>query len=365
MIKRLTVEGFKSFRKVSIELGHFNLFIGENASGKSNLLEVFRVIQGIGSELTIDEILNGRSRSTLKDSWDGIRGGARHVTFGGCAGTFALDFNISTDYGDCRYQIEIDPSNGLIVQEHAEFANGEVVTSEHSSRSFLSSFSVMQSRQFQESVACMTGMHSQQNLDLSLSLLRQYSANTMVFTIGERGEEFSALVRQIVNGPDKEDFEAWLREIAPNAQIEILSGALGEPLFALREDDRLTPAPSLSDGTLRFAAMAAAFFQPEMPSRITVEEIENGLHPKRLRTLVQLLKSQSERTGTQVLATTHSPLVLSWLEPEDYKHTFLCTKDDSGESHVTPLSEIPGFTEVIRDFSAAELFTEGWFETAL
>jgi predicted ATPase len=53
------------------------------------------------------------------------------------------------------------------------------------------------------------------------------------------------------------------------------------------------PAPILSDGTLRFAAMTAAFFQPDMPDLITIEEIENGIHPSRLRLLLELLKTQA------------------------------------------------------------------------
>ena len=48
------------------------------------------------------------------------------------------------------------------------------------------------------------------------------------------------------------------------------------------------PADVLSGGTLRFAAIAAAFFQPSLPRTLILEEIEDGLHPTRLRLLVEL-----------------------------------------------------------------------------
>ena len=62
--------------------------------------------------------------------------------------------------------------------------------------------------------------------------------------------------------------------------VGTLPGAIGEPMFMLTEDfgkiRRRLPAPVLSDGTLRFAAIVAAFFQASMPAIITLEEIENG-----------------------------------------------------------------------------------------
>ena len=44
MIRTLLIEGFKTIRKESIELGRVNLFIGGNGSGKSNLLEAIGLL---------------------------------------------------------------------------------------------------------------------------------------------------------------------------------------------------------------------------------------------------------------------------------------------------------------------------------
>ena len=37
MITRIEIEGFKSLKNVKLDLGPVNLFVGTNASGKSNL----------------------------------------------------------------------------------------------------------------------------------------------------------------------------------------------------------------------------------------------------------------------------------------------------------------------------------------
>jgi predicted ATPase len=99
---------------------------------------------------------------------------------------------------------------------------------------------------------------------------------------------------------------------------------------------------------------------------LLIEEIENGIHPTRLRLLVLLLRSQSANGRPQVMATSHSPLVLDWLNEDDYGTTFLCQKDEeTGASSITPLASIPRFKELAREHLAGDLFAEGWLETAL
>ena len=83
MIDRIIIENFKSLRKVDLSLGRMNLFIGTNASGKSNFLDVLSVLQGIGNGFTISEILDGKPSSATRDVWEGIRGGSSQAHFVG------------------------------------------------------------------------------------------------------------------------------------------------------------------------------------------------------------------------------------------------------------------------------------------
>ena len=46
-ITKLTVENFKSFDKLEVELRPFNIVVGSNASGKSNFLDVFKFLRDI------------------------------------------------------------------------------------------------------------------------------------------------------------------------------------------------------------------------------------------------------------------------------------------------------------------------------
>jgi energy-coupling factor transporter ATP-binding protein EcfA2 len=81
MISELKIRNFKSLESVDLKLGSFNLLIGANASGKSNLLDALRLLQGVGSGLSIDEILDGKPPSDASARWPGIRGGSKSVAF--------------------------------------------------------------------------------------------------------------------------------------------------------------------------------------------------------------------------------------------------------------------------------------------
>ena len=75
-------------------------------------------------------------------------------------------------------------------------------------------------------------------------------------------------------------------------------------------------APSwvVSDGTLRLLALTLIAFLGVHDSTYLVEEPENGIHPLATETVIQAL---SHVYDCQVLCASHSPVVLSAVEPAD------------------------------------------------
>jgi len=407
MIKKIRIENFKSFKDVELNLGNLNIFVGTNASGKSNFFDALRVVQGIGYGFTFDEILNGKPKSASSVEWAPVRGGSAKALFEGDSREqirFTIEASVKSDVKGKvnKLRVAFSPKTGKITEEAFSWDGREIYSSlpipqlsldpvfqvryyqgvpgrqpHHSfepSRPVIAQFAkgnpgkgtkadVKRAMDFQLLLSNM------QRLDPSPELLRSYSQAMQIQRMGERGENFAALVSTICRDPKtKEAYLSWLRELRPSEidDVGTLPGAVGEPLFMIREDGHDFPAPVLSDGTLRFAAIAAAFSQPDMPDMITIEEIENGIHATRLRLLVELLRAHAQNHDTQILVTTHSPIVLAWLKPEEYQTTFFCKRDEeTGESKICPLPSIPNFQKVIAKQPIDNLFSEGWMEAAL
>lgn len=86
------------------------------------------------------------------------------------------------------------------------------------------------------------------------------------------------------------------------------------------------PARSLSDGTLRFLALAVLAADPASGRLLCLEEPENGIHPSRIPAILNLLQQMAVDTNApadednplkQVIINTHSPAVVSALSIDD------------------------------------------------
>lgn len=59
LIRRIIIKNYKSVENIDIELGRFNVFIGANGSGKSNILEAIAMISASkGNDLDLDGLMN-------------------------------------------------------------------------------------------------------------------------------------------------------------------------------------------------------------------------------------------------------------------------------------------------------------------
>ncbi|RLJ39742.1 AAA family ATPase [Acidovorax sp. 106] len=85
-------------------------------------------------------------------------------------------------------------------------------------------------------------------------------------------------------------------------------------------------ARSLSDGTLRFLALATMAFDSDSKGLICFEEPENGIHPSRINAILELLREMAVNTQIavstdnplrQVIINTHSPVVVRNLTPDE------------------------------------------------
>jgi energy-coupling factor transporter ATP-binding protein EcfA2 len=388
--------------------------IGTNASGKSNFFDALKVLQGVGYGLTIDEVFNGKSKGPTNLVWPEIRGGSEWAVYRSNAvrpyktkktdnrTTFQLSSIWDSENGNISLDLIINPIKGVIAHEELGINSEFVYKTRSSSKArliveynqpktnkigqeynrskiFTPNKAVLHQIPEDEKIsisklqweciyAAISNLSDSQRLDLSPVILRAPSRQGKAQRLGEQGEDFAAVISNIIKDPlKKEALSKWLNLLTPSdiEAIKPLKTKIGDIYFGVKEGKKTVYAPSLSDGTLRFAALLTVLFQPSQPKILMIEEIENGIHPTRLKLLAELIQSRSEKSESQIFLTTHSPLLLAWLDKSLYEHVFFCYRKPDGSSGIKPLTEVPHLLKTLERFSVSELFAEGWLESAI
>jgi len=155
--------------------------------------------------------------------------------------------------------------------------------------------------------------------------------------IGVMGEELAAYLNTL-KALDEKQFRAVekaLRMIVPSVTgIDVDVNQLGEVDLWLREGEMRVPARVVSEGTLRILGLLALSGAKDPPAMVAFEEPENGIHPRRIQMIADLLKTRAESGDTQIIVTTHSPL-LPDLIPDD--SLFVCCKEHA-QTSITPFA---------------------------
>ena len=153
--------------------------------------------------------------------------------------------------------------------------------------------------------------------------------------IGLMGEELAAFLNTLKQLDERQfrAVERALHMIVPSVTgIEVEVNNLGEVELRLREGNMPVPASVLSEGTLRALGLLALGGAQEPPALIGFEEPENGIHPRRIALIGEMLRTRAEQS-TQLVVTTHSPILLDKFPTECL---LVCSKRD-GHTHIEPL----------------------------
>lgn len=142
--------------------------------------------------------------------------------------------------------------------------------------------------------------------------------------------------------PDLVDIRTVEREEDRNRYLKVIyAGGLEVPSWLV------------SDGTLRLLALTLPAYLDHLEGMLLIEEPENGIHPRAVETLFESLSSVY---SAQVLVATHSPVILSLVEPRQV----LCfAKDDEGSTDIVSGAEHPRLADWQREVPLGDLFAAG------
>jgi predicted ATPase len=169
--------------------------------------------------------------------------------------------------------------------------------------------------------------------------------------IGLMGEELASFLNtlSVLDKPQFKAVEKALRMLIPSVTgIDVGVNRLGEVELKLLEGTTPVPARVLSEGTLRVLGLLALGGAKEPPALIGFEEPENGINPRRIRLIAELLKTRVATGDTQLIVTTHSTLLADLIPNESL---FVCHRRD-GRTVIEPFA--PDWGEFSRNQDVAE-----------
>lgn len=169
-------------------------------------------------------------------------------------------------------------------------------------------------------------MQSWRLLQLEPSALRQPDEFSAPAHLTASGRHLAATLNRLANRGEANQFYTQianrLSELIGNLRsIRIDRDEKREllTLMATMADHTEYAARTLSDGTLRFLALAVLELDPAAPGLLCLEEPENGIHPDRIPAMLQLLQdiatdpaepADESNPLRQVIVNTHSPTVV-------------------------------------------------------
>ncbi len=391
MLRRLTVEGFKSLRHVSIDLPRFTVLFGPNAAGKSNVLDAVQALSRIATSRTLADALS-----------DPIRGypiEAFSFPPGGLAGLLEQEaprfsFEADVDSGQERYRyrvgVTIQPQSGSlgIADEYLvgltkkgepkgepaiEPVEGKlrIRRKSHPGRPRTEPLG----QNFAALADPRLGIPEYRAIDRvrsELSGWRTYYLDPRVAMraarppsevddIGVLGQEIAPFLYRLQAERPKH-FEAVRRTVralvpAVDDVLVDLDKRRGTLDIQVRQEGVLFSSRIVSEGTLRALALAAVAANPWGGSLLAFEEPENGVHPRRLDLIAQLLVTVATDRKRQVIVTTHSPRFCDVMLGLSRRH-----EDDIAMLNTRHLG---GQTEIKRFDVSGPLFTDQEINRAL
>src|SRR5947199_2359631 len=369
-IQEIKVEGFRSLRDVHWTPGQLNVVIGENGSGKSNLLYALQLLQDSAAGRLSTEILDQGGIGQIL--WDSREGGE-------------LSWAVRTE--DLRYELALrrigttssyriehelldDGSHRLIERDAKEATMREpeknTVRVHYDTypeeESLLSSATVPTGRldasSFRKDLLSW-GIFYDIGVDRS-SLIRQAAVSRFEKQIKADGQNLVPVLHTLYTGDRsfKKELDLVMRAAFGTSYEELTFPPAGNQRIELRLRWRALEteqsSANLSDGTLRFLLLIAILANPEPGALVAIDEPETGLHPRMFPIIAELAAEASTRA--QIIFTTHSPQFLDAFSEQ--APTTTVAECEEGE---TRLSIVDGedLRRFLAHYSLGELFVSG------
>lgn len=389
-LKQIRVDGYKNLINCEVNLGDFNVLVGPNNSGKSNFLEIFRILWGIcfGNDMIREAILTGIMipETRLSLSICHLEGHKNKPL------TIGINFEvlINRKMWNVDYEIKLKCSraekakkgileerltakiigkkgprteyilrnekelivyiNATTKKTHPISANNVSLQAIHSlypdnkglapefKRFYKAISQIAKMRTFAFSPQ---GLREKFDDEQNIKGLRISSFDLLMVLdkLKEETKYLDLFKETMCDILDLEEvhFDVEETKISPGKKGEEISKR-SRDLFIKRRGSHWSWFQEYSDGTFIVAGILAALFsEDDRGPVLCLEELENCLHPAAIEKLLRFLQDNSDKWP--VLITTHSSYLLNGVNPEDVN---VAVVDDTEATHFEKVKNSKG-----------------------
>lgn len=369
-IKQIRADGYKNLIDCTVNLGDFNVLVGPNNSGKSNLLEALQMIGGIcfGSEKLRKEIFEGLTPPNRQSSWicHLKKYNRRPLTIG-------LSFEMAIGKAEWLVDYEVKIKSAGVKSEKGGFVSERLCAKSPVDKSGPPTTYIDRDgeeyevrkknkkrvkKAIQRDISALNAILSVYPEFMGLpEELRHFvdhitvAGFTRIFAIWPDGlrmfiddEEESMDGMHItyfdplqtidkIKTESKEDFELFedaVCDILDLEELNFIARTIGGKESKGKKEgstkrvrictartigNESSPISEFSNGTFAVIGILSALMSKEYSMPLfCVEELENCLHPAAIEKLLRFLQDNADRWP--VLITTHSSYLLNGVSPE-------------------------------------------------
>ncbi|ODS40135.1 MAG: hypothetical protein A7315_09475 [Candidatus Altiarchaeales archaeon WOR_SM1_79] len=383
-LKSINIQNFKSLKDTKIELADFNILVGANGSGKSNIVDVFSFLKHINQEGTINPFIRygGYKNLVWKKNEE-------------LPIVFELKFK-NKKKETLNYELVISGFGDIFKLEKesiisSNFRIGKDMIFEYKGQKISKEIKGMRKELFENKLLFSSSMWVPWIFDLkgkdgNVIMNMMVSISEYIFTPTHNfiplnmksPAKFESSERKFLRKPQEinplnydgsnlqmilyelfsKNKSEWPKEVANRLKILFpgiesmrpIPTPEGKVMLEVVENGTKFIPQSLSDGFFKIMAVLTLSFGKSGSNLLVIDEIENSIHPEAIEILIDALKSSKK----QVIITTHSPIVLNTCKVED----ILLVKKDVDETKVT---RVKNAKKLKKDLEDAGISTgEGW-----
>ncbi len=345
ILTKLYIDNYKSFYDTTIEFGKLNIVVGENNSGKSNLIDVLEFIQlAKNTNFYIAVSKNGGFNKIWNYHYN-----EKNIFF---------ELEFEDDIFLVRVRFTINPSFSVVSLIIYAKSNNTLIPLYINASRYNRDKNIMKERvySYKENALKLNLIEKLLILQLKFPNMLSFFSSTYYFNaekIKDKSNQDSDNIELLNNGSNLGKVLFSIKEKNKN-RFETISNSLittvdeidavevqkvlGSYPIGFKEQNREIPIHIVSDGTINFLATMTALNQDTESSMLVFEEPERHLHFK----VVNYLLDSFRHHKKQILITSHSTEMLKYANLDEIIFIY---RDRDGDTQTIRADKIPNLKE--------------------